>query len=121
MSGIATSASFISGPSAAAGLPRLPTLALGKGAKAAREFEGQLIGALLESIEKTFAGLPGQDAIAGEDNYNYLGTHALATAIAEAGGFGIAKLITAHLPAEGRREHQGRTRRDATGILRPRL
>jgi len=78
-------------------LPMAATPALGKGAKAAREFEAQLIGTVLESLEKTFAAVPGQDAMAGEDNYNYLGTQALASAIAAGGGFGIAKLIIGHL------------------------
>ena len=63
-----------SGFSAAATvLPPLATPALGKGQKAAREFEAQLIGTVLESLEKSFASLPGQDAMAGEDDYNYLG------------------------------------------------
>src|SRR5271154_5507623 len=65
--------------SQAATLPPLATPALGKGPKAAREFEAQLIGGVLQSLEKTFAALPGQDAMAGEDDYNYLGTQALAT------------------------------------------
>lgn len=68
-----------------------------RGRKAAREFEAQLIGSLLASFEKTFAALPGQDAMAEDDNYNYLGTQALARAMAEGGGFGIAELITSHL------------------------
>jgi len=81
------------GVSAAAALP---TPALGRGPKAAREFEAQLIGSVLESLEKTFAAVPGGDAMAGEDNYNYMGTQALASAIAAGGGFGIAKLISEH-------------------------
>jgi Rod binding domain-containing protein len=93
--------STVSNPSSS-GLAGVATLsfatpALGKGAKAAREFEAQLIGTVLESLEKSFAALPGQDAIAGEDDYNYLGTQALASAVADGGGFGIAKLIAAHL------------------------
>ena len=81
----------------AAMLPPVARAALGKGAKAAREFEAQLIGTLLESLEKSFAAVPGQDAMAGGDDYNYLGTRALASAIAAGGGFGIAKLISGHL------------------------
>ena len=73
--------------------------ALGKGAKAAREFEAQLIGTVLASLEKSFSAIPGQNAIAGEDDYNYLGTQALASAIAAGGGFGIAKIISPHLEA----------------------
>jgi Rod binding domain-containing protein len=82
--------------SAASTLPPLGTPALGKGAKAAREFEAQLIGSVLQSLEKTFAAVPGEDTMAGEDDYNYLGTQALASAIAAGGGFGIAKLISEH-------------------------
>jgi|GEM_PF-3402301 Rod binding domain-containing protein len=86
-----------SAASAAAVLPPLATPALGKGQKAAREFEAQLIGSVLESLEKTFAALPGPDAMAGEDDYNYLGTRALASALAAGGGFGIARMISEHL------------------------
>jgi Rod binding domain-containing protein len=89
-------------PSAAATLP--PSLAIaaklsGKGAKAAREFEANLIGSLLESMEKTFAALPGDNTMPGEDDYNYLGTQALAEGLAARGGFGIAAMISQHLPA----------------------
>src|SRR5271156_4912609 len=92
--------STISGLSAASAgtvFPLSGTPALGKGQKAAREFEAQLIGTVLESLEKTFAALPGQDAIAGEDDYNYLGTQALASGLAAGGGFGIARMISKHL------------------------
>jgi Rod binding domain-containing protein len=82
---------------ATAMLPPVGAPVLGKGPKAAREFEAQLIGTVLASLEKTFATVPGQDAMAGEDDYNYLGTQALASAIAAGGGFGIAKLISEHL------------------------
>jgi len=85
-----------SGYSGAAMLP-LATPALGKGQKASREFEAQLIGTVLESLEKTFAAVPGQGATAGEDNYNYLGTQALASVLAAGGGFGIAHMISKHL------------------------
>lgn len=85
-----------SGAAAAALLPQSAP-AMGKGPKAAREFEAQLIGTVLQSLEKTFATVPGQDAMASEDDYNYLGTQALASAIAAGGGFGIARLISQHL------------------------
>jgi hypothetical protein len=71
-----------------------PITPLTKGAKAAREFEAQLIGSLLESYEKTFASLPGDSQVPGSDNYNYLGTKALGSALAASGGFGIAAMIT---------------------------
>ncbi len=84
---------------AAAALPALSKAPLGKGPKAAREFEAQLIGNLLESVEKTFASVPGQDQIAGEDELNSMGSQALATALAAGGGFGIARMIEPHLEA----------------------
>jgi Rod binding domain-containing protein len=80
--------------------PLLPAAkSLGKGAKAARDFEAQLIATVLESLEKSFASVPGQDSVEGADNYNYLGTQALSAAIAAGGGFGIAKLIERHFGA----------------------
>ena len=83
MSVISGSSSSVSS-AGIAGAAMLPAAvpALGKGAKAAREFEAQLIGTMLESLEKSFAALPGDDTTAGEDDYNYLGTQALASAIA---------------------------------------
>jgi Rod binding domain-containing protein len=75
----------------------------GRGAKAAREFEANLIGSLLESMEKTFATLPGENPIPGADDYNYIGTQALAEGLAARGGFGIAAMISRHLPA-----HEGK-------------
>ena len=85
------------------GLATAATLS-GRGAKAAREFEATLIGSMLESAEKTFATLPGESSFAGGDDYNYLGTQALAQGLAARGGFGLAAMISRHLPAhEGRR------------------
>jgi Rod binding domain-containing protein len=71
--------------------------ALGKGEKAARDFEAQLIGTVLQSLEKTFAALPGKEEIAGQDDYNYLGAEALASGLAAHGGFGIARMISESL------------------------
>jgi Rod binding domain-containing protein len=81
-----------------------PAKLSGKGIKAAREFEANLIGSLLESMEKAFATLPGENTMPGEDDYNHLGTQALAEGLAARGGFGIAAMISQHLPAhEGNR------------------
>jgi len=74
-----------------------------RGAKAARDFEAHLLGSLLESMEKTYATLPGENATPGADDYNYIATQALAQALAEHGGFGIGDMITRHLPA-----HEGK-------------
>lgn len=74
-----------------------------KAMKAAREFEAQLIGSLLESLEKTFAAVPGADADGSADNFNYLGNQALAQVLAERGGFGIANFILGHLENRSKR------------------
>jgi len=82
----------------------VPAARLGRGPKAAREFEAHLMGSLLESMEKTFATVPGEPEIAGSDNYNYLGTEALAQGLSAKGGFGIAAMIARGLAAhEGKR------------------
>lgn len=80
-----------------------PSATLTRGAKAAREFEAQLISSLLESLEKTFAAVPGENPMPGVDDYNYLGTEALGQALAARGGFGIAAMIIRHLPG-----HEGK-------------
>jgi Rod binding domain-containing protein len=97
ISGFSSSGFSSSGVGGAAMLPSAVALASGRGPKAAREFEAQLIGTVLQSLEKTFATVPGEDAMAGEDDYNYLGTQALASAVAAGGGFGIAGMIAEHL------------------------
>jgi Rod binding domain-containing protein len=60
---------------------------------AAKEFEAVLLNTLLGSLEHSFATLPGKDAEAGSDNYQYLGMQALATSLAARGGVGIASMI----------------------------
>lgn len=80
-----------------------PALPVGQGAKAAREFEAQLIGSLLDSMEKTFGSLPGENNIPGADDYGYLGTQALAQGLAARGGFGIAAMIARYFAA-----HEGK-------------
>lgn len=86
--------------SLAASLSRLVTASppLGKGEKAARDFEAILLTSLMDSLQKTFSGV-GEDAAPGASDYRLMGTQALASAIAEQGGIGIARLIQSHLPA----------------------
>ena len=86
--------------------------ALGRGPQAAREFEACLIGSLLESLEKTFAALPGEDPLPGSDDYNYLGTRALSEALAARGGFGIAAMISRYLAT-----HESKGRGGDRGVL----
>ncbi len=58
----------------------------------AQEFESQLLSSLLNSVEKTFATVPGGE-VAGGDEYDYLGNTALASVLASGKGFGIASFI----------------------------
>jgi len=77
--------------------PAVPAVPSRRAAHAAREFEAHLIGSLVESLEKTFAAVPGDNPVPGADDYNYLGTQALAQAVAARGGFGIAAMISHYL------------------------
>lgn len=63
-----------------------------KAEKAAQDFEAVLLGTLLDSLQKTFAGTA-DEGPAGSSNYAAMGTQALASAMAARGGIGIAKLI----------------------------
>ena len=63
-----------------------------KAEKAACDFEAILLGSLLESLQKTFAGIREDDA-SGSGNYAVMGTQAFASALAAGGGIGIAQLI----------------------------
>jgi Rod binding domain-containing protein len=65
--------------------------------QAAQEFEGFLLGALLRSLQQTFAGDNDDAAGPGQDDYSYMGTQALASALAGAGGMGLARLVSERL------------------------
>jgi Rod binding domain-containing protein len=84
--------------SLAASLPRMATSSppLGKGEKAARDFEAILLTSLMDSLQKTFSGAA-EDSTPGASDYRLMGTQALAAAIADRGGIGIARLILSHL------------------------
>jgi len=61
--------------------------------QAAHEFEAMLLHALLGSLQQSFASLPGEEKKAGSGEYEYLGTQALATGLANSGGLGIAQMV----------------------------
>jgi Rod binding domain-containing protein len=67
-----------------------------KNKKAARDFEAMLLTPVLDSLQKTFSGDP-EDSTPGASDYRLMGTQALASAIAERGGIGIARLVLSHL------------------------
>ena len=72
-----------------------------RGVHASRDFEASLIASVLQSAEKTFAALQGEDSFAGSENYDFMATQALAAAITARGGFGIADMISRYLAAHG--------------------
>jgi Rod binding domain-containing protein len=65
--------------------------------KAARDFEAVLLRSLLEPLQKSFSTIAGESSQAGQGDYEYMGTEALAIALAASGGLGIADMITKQL------------------------
>jgi len=64
--------------------------------KGAKDFEAMLLGTWLQQAEQSFATIPGaedDDNAAGRDQMMSFGTQALAQAMANSGGIGIAKMI----------------------------
>lgn len=66
-------------------------------AHAARQFEGVLLNSLLGSLEHSFSALPGKKPDSIADNYHSMGMQALASALADRGGVGIASMIVRNL------------------------
>lgn len=75
----------------------------GRGVEAAKQFEGNLIASLLQSLEESFVRFGENDDSPGADNYSYLGSQALSASLAAHGGFGIATMIAPHLGNESKR------------------
>jgi len=66
--------------------------------KAAREFEAMLLQNLLEKMNKSMAGdTEGQDAA--HDTISSMGAQAVATALSERGGIGLASMLVRRLQA----------------------
>ncbi len=61
--------------------------------ESARQFEALLLNTLLGPLEKTFSSVPGQKDVPGASDYGYMATQALSSAMAAAGGLGIARMI----------------------------
>jgi Rod binding domain-containing protein len=64
-----------------------------KAFQAARQFEAILLNSVLESLQKSFVELPGTREDPDTSQYEHLGMQALAGALANDGGIGIAPLI----------------------------
>jgi Rod binding domain-containing protein len=65
--------------------------------KAARDFETILLRSLLEPMQKSFSKICSDGDQAGQEDYQYMGSEALASALAASGGLGISQLITQQL------------------------
>jgi Rod binding domain-containing protein len=69
--------------------------------KSAKDFESLLLGGWLQQAEQSFAKLPGgddeEDADAGSGELQGIAMQSLGTAMTEAGGIGLAKMISRQL------------------------
>ena len=61
--------------------------------KAAAQFEAVLLEILIGGLQKTFSSLGGEDDFGVSSTYDYFGTQALASAWAQSGGIGLARMI----------------------------
>ena len=68
-----------------------------KGMRAAQDFEAVLLESLLQPLERTFSTVPGTEGQPGSEDYQYLGTQALAMGLASSGGLGIARMLIHNL------------------------
>ena len=74
---------------------------------ASKEFESLLLGQWLQGAETSFGSVPGgdDDQDAGDAQMKSFGVQQLAKAITEAGGIGIAGIISKHLASSAARTH----------------
>jgi Rod binding domain-containing protein len=77
--------------------PAQPCVTDSRVTKAAHQFESVLLNELLGSLEKNLARAPGSTTEQEGNDYMYMGTQALATALGERGVLGISKTITQKL------------------------
>jgi Rod binding domain-containing protein len=61
--------------------------------RAARQFEGMLLASLLQSFQKTFSSIPGDEQDCAHSQYEYMEAEAVGSALASRGGIGLAELI----------------------------
>jgi Rod binding domain-containing protein len=73
-----------------------PQSQLQKLKKAAQEFEGVLLSSWLEEMQKSSLDSSGSGQEAGAETLRSLGTQAVAQALAQRGGLGIARMIVHH-------------------------
>jgi Rod binding domain-containing protein len=73
-----------------------PGSRLQKLSKAAQDFEGVLLSSWLEEAQKSSLNPSDADLDSGSETIRSLGTQAVAQALAERGGLGIARMIVDH-------------------------
>jgi Rod binding domain-containing protein len=73
-----------------------PGSRLQKLTKAAQDFEGVLLSSWLEEVQKSSLDSSDAGQAAGSETLRSLGTQAVAQALAERGGLGIARMIVHH-------------------------
>jgi Rod binding domain-containing protein len=78
------------------GLPA-KTANVQKVVEAAQEFEAVMLESFLRPLEESFSSLPGGDDSMGMSGYRDMVTQAMASAIAKAGGFGLADMVVRNL------------------------
>ena len=83
---------MVTAPRLNQGLPTeaAPTRAL---PKVAAQFEAVLLETLIGGLQKTFSSLGSENDFGLSGTYDYFGTQALASAWAQAGGIGMARMI----------------------------
>ena len=65
--------------------------------EAARQFEAVLLEAFLQPLEQAFSTLPGGNDGLSASGYRDMGTQAIASALAQSGGLGIADMVVRNL------------------------
>jgi Rod binding domain-containing protein len=87
-------------PSVHASVRPSPAAAKGPDRKilsAAREFEGLLLASVLGPLERSFSAISGDAQVPGSEAYQSLGMQAVAGAMANHGGIGIAEMVARSL------------------------
>jgi len=62
--------------------------------KVAAQFEAVLLETLVDGLQKTFSSFGGDQESGIRSTYDYLGTQAIASAWAQTGGIGLARMIS---------------------------
>ncbi len=84
-------------PAVAAGTSATPQSTNPKILHAAHEFEALLLANVLGPLERSFSAISGEAGVSGSEAYQSLGMQAVAGAMANHGGIGIAAMVSRSL------------------------